>query len=147
MTSDQDVEMIPVKRPGDNENGSAKKKLKGHTMPRNALMLLSDFRKGLVYTETNDGNASSPLFVCSVMVDNETYTGQAPSKKKAKIFCAQNAITQLIEQINNHIADKYGSSPGTESLMACFTKNADTGIERKKVLLFIYLQWFNEWLE
>ena len=58
-------------------------------------MVLFFYNTGLEYIEQQSGSIHQPLFIMKLKVDDVEYSGEATSKKKAKLNCAENAMIVL----------------------------------------------------
>ncbi|KAJ8315259.1 hypothetical protein KUTeg_007409 [Tegillarca granosa] len=97
-------EVNDLKRKADINAPVEKKKKK--VMPKNAVMMLNEFRSGLEFKVLScSGPVHDPYFVIGVDIDGQHYEGAGKSKKAAKIAAAENALraypekyTQLLEE-------------------------------------------------
>ena len=100
---DESVDMDRgLKRPsGDNDprrRGRKKKKVPGPPLPKNALMQLNEIRPGLEYQFVSQaGPVHQPNFIMSVEVNGQQFQGMGPSKKKAKLHAAEQALASFVQ--------------------------------------------------
>ena len=68
------------------------------------------------YEEETIGSVSDRKYKMSVVVDGVTYTGEAPTKKKAKLLCAESAVAALGDQIEKQQAEMKAKREGTQKV-------------------------------
>lgn len=127
-----------TKRPGPEAitNGIKKKRQRSApTTPKpldvtkNPVMLLNEIRKAAQYRiSASDGPVHLPHFECSVDVDEKTYSGQASTKKKAKVAAAVAALVALGINLNSEApVDGTAETPAGEGTETSPQQKEDTG--------------------
>lgn len=77
---------------------SQPKKKKGPSLPKNACVMLNEYKPGLEYTlVSREGQSHDPMFIIKVHVNGQYYEGKGRSKKLAKQAAAENALKSIIQ--------------------------------------------------
>jgi len=77
---------------------SQPKKKKGPPLPKNACVMLNEYKPGLEYMLLNqEGQSHDPIFVMKVTVNGRDYEGRGRSKKLAKQAAAEIALQSIIQ--------------------------------------------------
>uniref|UniRef100_A0A3Q3ABK1 Adenosine deaminase RNA specific B1a n=1 Tax=Kryptolebias marmoratus TaxID=37003 RepID=A0A3Q3ABK1_KRYMA len=75
-----------------------RKKVSGPILPKNALMQLNEIKPGLQYKLLSQtGPVHAPVFVMSVEVNGQHFSGSGPTKKKAKLNAAEKALRSFVQ--------------------------------------------------
>lgn len=73
----------------------------GPVLPKNALMQLNEIKPGLRYQLlAQTGPVHAPIFLMAVQVNGRLYEGSGPTKKKARLSAAENALRSLVQVPN-----------------------------------------------
>lgn len=85
-----------------NGDGRPRKKRKvrvgASSTPKNPLMQLNELKPGLKYeVESQEGPPHAPVFVVSVQVNEQKFTGKGQSKQLAKHAAAQAALASFVQ--------------------------------------------------
>jgi len=96
---------LPVATGNFGEPQQKKKKVKGPTLPPNALTQMNQVRKDATYVyldpEQEEGNPKVAIYVCQLEVDGQSFVGRGKSKKQAKHAVAELALQSLNLSIPN----------------------------------------------
>lgn len=85
---------------------SVGKKKQKNSQPKNALMILNEWKPGLDYIlESREGPPHNPTFIISVEVNGQKFTGQGHSKQLAKRAAAESALI-AVGRIQNTSKDQ-----------------------------------------
>ncbi|XP_051910686.1 double-stranded RNA-specific editase B2 isoform X2 [Hippocampus zosterae] len=94
------------------------KKLSWSEVPKNALVQLNELRPGLQYRMVSQtGPVHAPVFSIAVEVNGLTFEGTGPTKKKAKMRAAEQALRSFIQFPNApqaHLAMGNISNPSVD---------------------------------
>eukprot|EP00088_Acartia_fossae_P048483 TRINITY_DN5291_c0_g1_i1.p1 TRINITY_DN5291_c0_g1~~TRINITY_DN5291_c0_g1_i1.p1 ORF type:complete len:761 (+),score=196.81 TRINITY_DN5291_c0_g1_i1:47-2329(+) len=77
---------------------SQAKKKKGPPLPKNACVMLNEYKPGLEYSlVAQEGQSHDPIFVIKVVVNGKEFEGKGRSKKLAKQAAAESALKSVIQ--------------------------------------------------
>lgn len=94
-----------MKRKAEINAPGQKKKRK--VMPKNAVMLLNEFRAGLEFKVIScTGPVHNPSYLIGVDIDGQRYEGTGKSKKAAKVAAAENALRAYPEKYSQLLEEK-----------------------------------------
>ncbi len=98
----------------------------GPALPKNAVMQLNEMKPGLEFQLVQQwGPVHAPVFQMSVEVNGQVFQGEGPSKKKAKLTCAEKALTSFLQFPN---ASEVHQTLGRQITTGDFTSDsADNG--------------------
>ncbi|KAG7253692.1 hypothetical protein CRUP_007403, partial [Coryphaenoides rupestris] len=75
-----------------------RKKAPGPVLPKNAVMQLNEIKPGLQYKLLSQtGPVHAPVFVMTVEVNARLFEGSGPTKKKAKLIAAEQALRSFVQ--------------------------------------------------